>query len=89
MISNGEVMHEVRWNNRLNYLGFMKIITILEFFGMLLGITLTYMMSQLDWRYRYTLIGFVVLRLITAHINTRYVARAINAEDQYILYPFF
>jgi len=83
-----EHLREWKWQARLRYLAVLKVLTILEFFGAILAMA-TAQVAGLTREGVICVAGFVLLRLLTAHINQRHVAVSIDAQDKYMLYPFF
>lgn len=82
-----QLMHEAVLQVRLKYIAFLRLIVQLEFYGLLLGAALAWM-AIVPKPYFSLIIAFLVLRLITAHINHRNVAAYHQVQDQYMLYPF-
>jgi len=82
------MIHELRWNTNLRYLSVMKVVTVLEFLALICGIATAYVL-QLNIVSKLAVTVFCILRVVTAHLNHRYVADALGATDQYMFYPFF
>ncbi len=83
-----QAYNEWKWQARLRYLAVLKVLTILEFMGAILAVATAHTIGIT--REGFICVGgFVLMRLLTAHINQRHVATAIDAQDKYMLYPFF
>lgn len=72
----------------MRYVAFLRLMVQLEFFGAILAIALA-LMLVVPSPYMSIVITFCLLRLLTAHLNHRWVQQAGNVQDQYMLYPFF
>ena len=83
-----DLWKEWQWRARIQYLASMKFITVLEYYGCILGITLAIWLGTAQ-HWILAVFVFCTLRLITAHQNANYIADSLNARDQYTLYPLF
>lgn len=83
-----DLPREWLWQGRLRYLQAMKVFILLEYYGFILAVSLALLLA-IPERWLYVVCAVCTMRVITAHMNANYVARSINALDQYTLYPFF
>ena len=73
--------------DRFRYIAVLKVLTILEFYGVILGVALLYWLTVPSPWFA-LIVLMLVLRLMTVHLNTRHIEIWNNVQGPYLIWPF-